>query len=105
HNNNEFARVGGGVMLPGGAIPPPPRPRRPPPYPSPEHLESNMNQQELRLVRDHYVFGHSTAEYERLRRQGQTFELVTRRLFHAIGLRPGWRCLDLGCGPGEIMRL
>ena len=64
-----------------------------------------MNQQEVRLVRDHYVFGHSTAEYERLRRQGQTFEPVTRRLFHAIGLRPGWRCLDLGCGPGEIMRL
>ena len=56
-------------------------------------------------MRDDYVLGHSTEEYERLRRQGQTFEPVTRRLFHAIGLRPGWTCLDLGCGPGETMRL
>jgi ubiquinone/menaquinone biosynthesis C-methylase UbiE len=64
-----------------------------------------MNQEEARVVRDNYVLGHSTEEYERLRRQAQTFEPVTRRLFHAIGLRPGWRCLDLGCGPGETMRL
>jgi ubiquinone/menaquinone biosynthesis C-methylase UbiE len=56
-------------------------------------------------LRGDYVLGHSAAEYERLRRQGQTFEPVTRRLFHAIGLQPGWRCLDLGCGPGDTMRL
>jgi ubiquinone/menaquinone biosynthesis C-methylase UbiE len=64
-----------------------------------------MNQPEARLVRHDYVLGHSAEEYERLRRQGQLFEPVTRRLFHAIGLQPGWRCLDLGCGPGETMRL
>lgn len=64
-----------------------------------------MNQQEARPVRDSYVLGHSTEEYERLRRQAQTFEPATRRLFEAIALRPGWRCLDLGCGPGETMRL
>jgi ubiquinone/menaquinone biosynthesis C-methylase UbiE len=64
-----------------------------------------MNQQEARLVRHDYALGHSAEEYERLRRQGQTFEAVTRQLFHAIGLQPGWTCLDLGCGPGETMRL
>ena len=64
-----------------------------------------MSQQEARLLRDDYVLGHSTDEYERLRRQAQTLAPVTRRLFHAIGLQPGWRCLDLGCGPGETMRL
>lgn len=32
-------------------------------------------------------------------------EPATRRVFQSIGLRPGWRCLDLGCGPGEAMRL
>jgi ubiquinone/menaquinone biosynthesis C-methylase UbiE len=64
-----------------------------------------MMQQEARLLGDHYVLGHSADEYERLRRQAQTFEPVTRRLFHAIGLQPGWTCLDLGCGPGETMRL
>jgi ubiquinone/menaquinone biosynthesis C-methylase UbiE len=64
-----------------------------------------MVQQEARLLRDGYVLGHSADEYERLRRQAQTLAPVTRRLFHAIGLQPGWRCLDLGCGPGETMRL
>ena len=67
--------------------------------------ELRMSQQEARLLRDDYVLGHSTDEYERLRRQAQTLAPVTRRLFHAIGLQPGWRCLDLGCGPGETMRL
>jgi ubiquinone/menaquinone biosynthesis C-methylase UbiE len=62
-------------------------------------------QREARLVRHDYVLGHSAEEYERLRRQAQTLEPVTRRLFHAIGLQPGWTCLDLGCGPGETMRL
>jgi SAM-dependent methyltransferase len=70
-----------------------------------KNLERTMNPQEARLVRHDYVLGHSPDEYGRLRRQGQTFEAVTRRLFHAIGLQPGWTCLDLGCGPGETMRL
>ena len=64
-----------------------------------------MGQQQARLWRDDYVLGYTAAEYERLRRQGQTFGPVTRRLFQAIGLKPGWTCLDLGCGPGETMRL
>jgi len=55
-----------------------------------------MVQQEARLLRDDYVLGHSADEYERLRRQAQTLAPVTTRLFHAIGLQPGWRCLDLG---------
>jgi ubiquinone/menaquinone biosynthesis C-methylase UbiE len=64
-----------------------------------------MNQQEARLLRNDYVLGHSADEYQRLRRQAETFESVTARLFRSIGLQPGWRCLDLGCGPGETMRM
>src|SRR5258708_16994212 len=32
-------------------------------------------------------------------------EPATRRVFHAVGLRPGWTCLDIGCGPGAVMQL
>jgi len=62
-------------------------------------------QREARWLREDYVLGHSAEEYERLRRQARRPEPVTRRLFRAIGLQPGWKCLDLGCGPGETMRL
>jgi ubiquinone/menaquinone biosynthesis C-methylase UbiE len=64
-----------------------------------------MIQQEARLLQDDYTLGHSADEHERLRRQGQILAPATRRVFQAIGLGPGWRCLDIGCGPGEIMRL
>jgi SAM-dependent methyltransferase len=54
---------------------------------------------------DDYVLGHSSDEYERLRRQAQVLEPATRRVFQSIGLQPGCTCLDVGCGPGESMRL
>jgi ubiquinone/menaquinone biosynthesis C-methylase UbiE len=25
--------------------------------------------------------------------------------FNAVGLRPGWTCLDIGCGPGAVMQV
>jgi SAM-dependent methyltransferase len=56
-------------------------------------------------MRDDYVLGHSDEEHERLRRQSQVLEPATRRIFQSIGLQPGWSCLDVGCGPGESMRL
>lgn len=59
----------------------------------------------MMLLQDGYVLGHSAEEYERLRRQAQVLEPATRRLFHSIGLQPGSSCLDVGCGPGETMRL
>jgi SAM-dependent methyltransferase len=44
-------------------------------------------------------------EYARLRRQALVWESATGRLFDQVGLTPGSRCLDAGCGPGETMRL
>ncbi len=64
-----------------------------------------MTQQGARLVPDDYILGHSPEEHERLLRQGRMQEPATRRVFHAVGLRPGWTCLDIGCGPGAIMQL
>jgi ubiquinone/menaquinone biosynthesis C-methylase UbiE len=56
-------------------------------------------------LRGDYSPGHSAEEHERLRHQGDLLAPATRRLFQAIGVRPGWHCLDVGCGPGATMRL
>jgi ubiquinone/menaquinone biosynthesis C-methylase UbiE len=55
--------------------------------------------------RDTYVMGRTSEEYQRLRRQAQTWEFATKRVLQQIGLHSGMRCLDIGCGPGEVMRL
>lgn len=54
---------------------------------------------------DDYLMGRTPAEHERLRRQARALEPVTRRVLERIGVQPGMSCLDLGCGPGEVMRL
>jgi ubiquinone/menaquinone biosynthesis C-methylase UbiE len=59
----------------------------------------------MTLLQDDYTLGHSIEELDRLRNQGDLLEPATRRLFQAIGVRSGWRCLDVGCGPGATMRL
>lgn len=52
-----------------------------------------------------YSLGHSEQEYARLRQQARVWESATGRLLDRVGLAPGARCLDVGCGPGETMRL
>ena len=52
-----------------------------------------------------YVLVRTSEEYQRLRRQALIWEPATRRVLEHVGLRPGMRCLDVGCGPGEVMRL
>lgn len=52
-----------------------------------------------------YVLERTSAEYQRLRRQSQIWEEATERALRKTGLSPGARCLDAGCGPGEVMRL
>jgi len=41
-------------------------------------------------MRDDYVLGHSSDEYERLRHQAQVLEPATRRVFQLIGLQLRW---------------
>jgi ubiquinone/menaquinone biosynthesis C-methylase UbiE len=52
-----------------------------------------------------YVMGRTSEEYERLRRQAELLESITSSVLDRVGLRSGMRCLDVGCGPGEVMRL
>jgi trans-aconitate methyltransferase len=51
-----------------------------------------------------YALGHTPEEYERLRMQARVWDAATGRLLDEIGIGPGARCLDAGCGPGETMR-
>jgi ubiquinone/menaquinone biosynthesis C-methylase UbiE len=52
-----------------------------------------------------YVLGNTSEEYQRLRMQALAWEEATRRAITKAKLKPGARCLDVGCGPGEVMRL
>lgn len=52
-----------------------------------------------------YLLGNSPGERERLLRQGELFEEQARWLLDHIGIRPGWRTLDVGCGPLGILDL
>jgi SAM-dependent methyltransferase len=57
------------------------------------------------MASDGYALARTPEEYERLRAQSRVWEPVTARMLDRIGLAPGARCLDAGCGPGETMRL
>lgn len=54
---------------------------------------------------DLYMMGRTSAEYQRLRQQARMWEDSTRAIFSQIGLGAGMSCLDVGCGPGEVMRV
>jgi ubiquinone/menaquinone biosynthesis C-methylase UbiE len=54
---------------------------------------------------DGYVHARDAEEYQRLRNQGALWRSATEALLDRIGLKPGMSCLDVGSGPGQVMRL
>lgn len=48
------------------------------------------------------MLGDGEAEIERLRFQQSVWGPVTERFFDRIGVQSGWRCLDVGAGPGFV---
>jgi ubiquinone/menaquinone biosynthesis C-methylase UbiE len=52
-----------------------------------------------------YPIARRAGEIERLRIQAAAMEFDAGVLLERIGVGPGWRCLDLGCGPGGILHL
>lgn len=54
---------------------------------------------------DQYLLGHSEHEEQRLRRQAQELAHETRWLLEEIGVAPGARALELGCGPEGALLL
>ena len=55
--------------------------------------------------RPKYILGSSDAERERLIRQSAAHELEAIWLLDQIGVQPGWRAVDVGCGPLGILNL
>ena len=54
---------------------------------------------------DGYIHARDADEYQRLRDQASMWRGATEALLDAIGLGPGMSCLDVGSGPGSVMRL
>jgi ubiquinone/menaquinone biosynthesis C-methylase UbiE len=53
----------------------------------------------------HYPIERRAGEIERLRMQAAALEFDAGVMLERIGVSSGWRCLDLGCGPGGIVDL
>ena len=58
-----------------------------------------------KLNPDGYVHARNGGEYQRLRDQAMMWQRATEEVLDRIGLAPGMSCLDVGSGPGAVMRL
>jgi trans-aconitate methyltransferase len=52
-----------------------------------------------------YPIEHRPGEIERLGIQAEALAGETQVMLGLIGVKPGWKCIDLGCGPGGITTL
>ncbi len=52
-----------------------------------------------------YPIERSAGEIERLEMQSEAMRFDASVMLDRIGVAPGWRCLDLACGPGGIVEL
>jgi len=54
---------------------------------------------------DQYFLGHSSVEQKRLQQQAGELAEESARLFDQIGLKPGSRAVEIGCGPQGCLEL
>jgi len=54
---------------------------------------------------DPYLLGYHRGEQERLERQAEELALESAWLFDEIGVRDGWRVVEIGCGPRGCLGL
>jgi ubiquinone/menaquinone biosynthesis C-methylase UbiE len=58
-----------------------------------------------RVNPDGYVHARDAEEYQRLRAQALLWQGASEEVLDRIGLQLGMSCLDVGAGPGAVMRL
>jgi hypothetical protein len=54
---------------------------------------------------DNYLLGHRTAEQDRLQQQAEFLVDEANALFDQIGIAPGDRVVEIGCGPRGCLDL
>jgi cyclopropane fatty-acyl-phospholipid synthase-like methyltransferase len=54
---------------------------------------------------DGYIHARDADEYQRLRDQARMWQAATEAVLDKVGLGPGMTALDVGSGPGAVMRL
>lgn len=52
-----------------------------------------------------YALGSDSAERERLRHQAKELRAYSAELLDRAGIEPGWKVIDLGCGPAGVLDL
>jgi SAM-dependent methyltransferase len=58
---------------------------------------------ELRIMaQEEYLLGVNDTELDRLRFQHSVWGSLTRDFLTRLGVKPGWKCLDAGSGPGFV---
>ncbi len=57
------------------------------------------------VPREQYFLGHSSAEQRRLQQQAHELADESRWLFDQVGLAPGSRVVEIGCGPQGCLQL
>ncbi len=57
------------------------------------------------LNSEEYLLGRTSEEYQRLERQAMLWQPLALRMIKETGLKEGMKCLDVGCGTGNVMRL
>ncbi len=64
-----------------------------------------MASEARKLNPDGYIHARDAGEYRRLRDQARMWQGATEALLDQVGLAPGMSALDVGSGPGAVMRL
>ena len=54
------------------------------------------------MADEEYLLGVNDTELDRLRFQHSVWGPVTRDFLKRLGVKPGWKCLDAGSGPGFV---
>src|SRR5262249_31188240 len=69
------------------------------------HYTGPLGEERCVTQPDHYLLGRSVAEEARLKRQIADLAPDSDAQLDKIGIKPGERVVDLGCGPGGVLHL